>query len=380
MIATDKRIRVLVVDDSTFMRRVVRSIISADPGIEVVGEARDGREAVAQSESLRPDVITMDINMPNVDGLEATEIIMSQNPRPILIVSSESREGTRGTLRALELGAIDFVTKPSGAIDLDMNAVKDELTRKLKMAAKVRVVRTATRPKLKQITLAATKPLGSAVTRIVAAPTAALSADIAQSDERCPIVVLAASTGGPATLMRLIPSFRKDFPAALLLALHMPANFTSQFTEQLAENSLIQVKEAQPGDAVRPGTLYVCPGSHHLRVSPAGQLLLDDGPRISGYRPCADATLETVAAYAGPMAVGVVLTGMGNDAARGVMAVKAAGGHVIAQDEATSVIFGMPQEAIRTGAVDQVLPLDAIGPAIEKRVLYLLGAVKVGAL
>lgn len=368
MTAGDRRIRVLLVDDSAFMRKVMQGIISADPTLQIVGEAGDGREAVELAESLHPDVISMDINMPRVDGLEATEIIMSQNPRPIVIVSSESHDGTRGTLRALQLGAVDFVSKPSSAINLDMNTVREELIRKLKTAAKVRVVRTATRPKSPQ------------AKALLDAPRPGRTATEAPGGERCPLIVLAASTGGPAALMQLIPSLGRNFPAAFVLALHMPPNFTGQFTEQLAEASTIRVKVAEAGEALRPGTLYVCPGSHHLRVSLAGQVQLDDGPRISGYRPCADVTLESAAAWAGPMTIAVVLTGMGNDGSRGIRTVKAAGGYVIAQDEATSMIFGMPQESIRTGAVDEVLPLDAIPAALEKRVLYLRGASRVGAL
>jgi two-component system chemotaxis response regulator CheB len=370
---SDKKIRVLVVDDSAFMRKVMQGIISADPGMQVIGEAGDGREAVALAESLRPDVISMDINMPHLDGLAATEIIMSRNPRPIVIVSSESQEGARGTLRALQLGAVDFVSKPSSAINLDMNSVREELTRKLRTAAKVRVVRTATRPKTAQAVAILEAPRA-------AEKAAAPAANGAAGAERCPLVILAASTGGPAALMRLVPSLRRDFPATMVLALHMPASFTGQFTEQLAEASAIRVKEAAAGEALCPGTLYVCPGSHHLRISAAGNILLDDGPRLAGYRPCADVTLESAAAWAGPMATGVILTGMGNDGARGALAVKEAGGYVIAQDEATSMIFGMPQETIRAGAAHNVLALDAIPAALEKRVLYLRGALKVGAL
>jgi two-component system chemotaxis response regulator CheB len=159
----------------------------------------------------------------------------------------------------------------------------------------------------------------------------------------------------------------------------MPGNFTSQFSTQLAEASQIKVKEAEAGEIIVPGQLYVCPGSHHLRVSPTGRISLDDGPRISGYRPCADLTFESAAEYAGPMTIGVILTGMGNDGSKGVQTVRSVGGHVIAQDESTAVIFGMPQEAIKTGAVDQVLPMEAIYHAIEKRVLYIFGAAKVGA-
>lgn len=382
-----KRIRVLIVDDSAFMRKVLQGIVSADPQLEVCGEARDGRDAVTQNEVLKPDVITMDINMPHMDGLQATEIIMSSNPRPILVVSSESREGAEVTLKSLELGAIDFVAKPSGGIDLDMNSVKEELCRKLKMAAKVRVVRTATRSKVQQEIASSaprSEPAGRTFeqslqeTRSNGSPAPAPTPF--RGSGKFPIVVLAASTGGPATLMKFVPDVPKDFPGAVVLVQHMPGSFTAQFSQQLAEISRIRVKEAEAGEIIVPGQLYVCPGSHHMRISPTGRVSLDDGPRVGGYRPCADLTMESAAEYFGPMTIAVVLTGMGNDGSKGVQAVKSAGGHVIVQDESSAVIFGMPQEAIKTGAVDQTLPVEAIYAAIEKRVLYIFGAAKVGAL
>jgi two-component system chemotaxis response regulator CheB len=378
-----KRIRVLVVDDSAFMRRVLHGIISADPGMEVVGQASDGREAVAMAESLLPDVITMDINMPHMDGLQATEYIMSRNPRPIVVVSSDSREGADSTLRSLELGAIDFVAKPSGAVDLDMNSVREGLLRKLKMASKVRVVRTATRSDLPADTLANSKQelktsSAKAAPRNGASSSAQAASPDSKTNERFPVVVVAASTGGPATLMRFLPRFPKDFPAAIIVVQHMPPTFTAQFSQQLGENSPLRVREAVAGELIQPCTIYICPGSHHLRIAAGGRIALDAGPRIAGYLPCADVTLETAAAYAKTMSIGVVMTGMGNDASQGVRAVKAAGGLVIAQDEGTSVIFGMPAEAIKTGAVDQVLPLEEIFPAIEKCVLKLCAAGRAG--
>jgi len=376
------KIRVLIADDSAFMRKVLHSILLADHGFEIVGEARDGREAVSQTEALRPDVITMDINMPHLDGLQATEQIMSTNPRPIVIVSSESREGAEITLKALELGAIDFVAKPSSGIDLDMSSVRDELVRKLRVAAKVRVVRTAAKTKLGQEVAASaprTEP-GIDPGRLEAPKSNGLPAPPARSNQKFPLIVIAASTGGPATLMKFIPSFPREFPGAVVLVQHMPGSFTSQFSQQLGEISQIRVKEAESEEIVSPGTVYICPGSHHMRISPTGRVTLDDGPRILGYRPCADVTLETAAEYAGPMCTGVILTGMGNDGTRGAQAVKRAGGCVLAQDEATSVIFGMNAEAIRAGAVDQVLPIDNIFAAIEKRILYVHGAARVGAL
>lgn len=367
--STEKKIRVLVVDDSAFMCKVLQEIINSDPQLEVAGVGRDGREAVALAESLRPDVITMDINMPHVDGLQATELIMSQHPRPIVIVSSESREGAASTLRALDLGAIDFVPKPSSGIDLDIRNVREDLTRKLKLAAKVRVVRTATRTRLPapHAPLAPTDRVARAAVRA------------SQNGGKIPMVVIAASTGGPAAVMRVVAALPKDLAAAVFIVLHMPQAFTKQFALQLAEIAPLSVKEAEMNELPQPGVIYVCPGSHHLRLSSTGKISLDPGPRIEGYRPCADVAFESIAVYARALTLGVVLTGMGNDASKGVKAVKAAGGRVFAQDEASSTIFGMPAEAIKTGSVDEVLGLDVIGASIGKCVATLDRLVPAGA-
>ena len=363
--ANQKKFRVLVVDDSPFMCKVLESIFNSDEQLQVVGRARDGREAVSLSDLLKPDVITMDLNMPHMDGLQATAQIMTNSPRPIVVVSSETKEGAASTLKALELGAIDFVAKPGGGIDLDMQTLKDELLRKVRLAAKVRVVRTASR-----MASIPQSPAKSAPASGPSKPAPALPA--ISSDLRFPVVVLAASTGGPATVMRLAPGFTRDFPAAVFLVQHMPASFTSQYAIQLAEFTGIRVKEAEASEAVQPGTLYICPGGQHLRVTPTGRIQLDATTgRIDGYLPNIDVTMESVAAYAGSLGIAVVLTGMGSDGARGARRIKEAGGLVIAQDEATSVIFGMPAEAIKAGVVDQVLGIDDIYPAIEKRVLGL---------
>jgi len=363
MATLGKKIRVLVVDDSNFMRKVLENIYNGDEQMQVVGSAKDGREAVAMAESLKPDVISMDINMPHVDGLQATAEIMTTNPKPIVIVSSESKEGAASTLRALELGAIEFVAKPSSAIDLDMQSVKEELLRKVRMAAKVRVVRTASR-------LASTIQNAGNAKPASAAPAASRPAAGTGLDQRFPVVVLAASTGGPATVMRIAPGFTRDFPAAVILVQHMPATFTTQYAAQLAEFTEIRVKEAEANESIQPGTLYICPGGQHLRVTPTGRFQLDGtSGRINGYLPNIDVTMESVATYAGALGIAGVLTGMGNDGANGAKAIKNAGGLVLAQDEATCVIFGMPAEAIKVGAVDQVLGIDDVYAAIEKRVL-----------
>jgi two-component system chemotaxis response regulator CheB len=361
-----EKIRVLVADDSAFMRKVLVSILDSDGAFEVVGEARDGRETVEKSAKLKPDVITMDINMPHMDGLQATEVIMSTEPRPILIVSSESKDGAAATLRALELGAIDFVAKPTSGIDLDMSSVREELVRKLRIASKVRVIRNLSR----------SAPAKTVQVKDSPAP---VSAPLAYGASM-PVAVLAASTGGPATLMKLMPEFAAGFPGALLIVQHMPGNFTSQFAEQLAAVSRLPVKQAENGEALLAGQVYVCPGDCHLRVAPPGRIVLDDGPRIGGYRPSIDVTLESVATLAGANAVAAILTGMGNDGARGVMAIQENGGLVIAQDESSSVIFGMPAEAIKTGAVGQVLPLEQIAASITRRVAFHRGTARAVAL
>ncbi|HEV7512807.1 MAG TPA: chemotaxis-specific protein-glutamate methyltransferase CheB [Candidatus Acidoferrum sp.] len=372
MVATAlKKIRVLIVDDSAFMRKVLETILVTDENVQVVGHAKDGREAVRLSESLKPDVITMDINMPVMDGLQATAEIMTTNPRPIVVVSSESRQGAASTLRALELGAIEFVAKPSSGIDLDMHSVREDLLRKVRLAAKVRVVRSASR---------VASGIRNADARSSAPPPAPASRPAASSpDQRFPVVVLAASTGGPATVMRLAPGFTRDFPAAVILVQHMPAAFTTQYATQLSEFTGVRVKEAENNETLTPGTFYICPGGQHLRIMPTGRIQLDGSSgRIKGYLPNIDITMESVAAFAGPLSIGVILTGMGNDGSAGASAIKSAGGMVLAQDEATSVIFGMPAEAIKAGAVSQVLGIDDIYPAIEKQVLAIARIAPVG--
>ncbi len=373
MATPNKKIRVLVVEDSPFMCKVLETIFNADAQMQVVGRAKDGREAVMLAESLKPDVITMDLNMPHVDGLQATAEIMTTNPRPIVVVSSESKEGAASTLRALELGAIEFVAKPSRSIDLDMQSVTEELLRKVRMAAKVRVVRTASR-------LASTIQHSNSSKTVVSEPVSRRPAATSGLDQRFPVVVLAASTGGPATVMRLAPGFTRDFPAAVILVQHMPAAFTTQYAAQLGEFTGIQVKEAEANESLQPGTLYICPGGQHLRVTQTGRIQLDGSSgRINGYLPNIDATMESVAAFAGPLSIAAVLTGMGNDGANGAKAIRSAGGLVLAQDEASCVIFGMPSEAIKAGAVDQVLGIDDIYPAIEKRVLGICRPTPAGA-
>jgi two-component system, chemotaxis family, protein-glutamate methylesterase/glutaminase len=382
LMPSGQKLRVLIVDDSAFMCKLLQSMISADPEIEVVGTARDGREGIALSDALCPDVITMDINMPGIDGLQATEVIMSTSPRPIIIVSSESHEGAEPTIRALSLGAIDFIPKPASGSDVDMNALRMDLCSKLKVAARVKLEH-ASQPSALARQLGYgdwTMPIESspAPSRATQAAQPTFAMPPTRSTGRTPVVVLAASTGGPSTLSKLLPMFPSSFPGAVLLVQHVAPAFTEKFSEQLGLVTAMRVKQAEASELLRPGTVHVCPGSHHMRISPTGRILLDDGPRIGGHRPCASVTMETAAIFAGSMTIGVVLTGIGNDGAKGVRAIKAAGGYNIAQDDSSCVMFQMPAEAIATGCVDQVLPLDGIYTAIEKRVATILGAARIG--
>ena len=315
-----KKFRVLIVDDSAFMRKVLETILNSDDQLQVVGQAKDGREAITLAESLKPDVITMDINMPHVDGLQATAQIMTTNPRPIVIVSSESREGAASTLKALELGAIEFVAKPSSGIDLDMQSVKDDLLRKVRMSAKVRVVRTASR-------------LASAIQAFASNSSAVKPASPRHAPpvrtSNCPIGIALScrrsrrlhrrpgdgDASGPRIHARL-PCCRLSRAAHARNLHHAIRGAARRIHQHSRERSRAQ-------RAVQPGTLYICPGAQHLRITPTGRIQLDSVTgRINGYLPNIDVTMETAAAYAGAMTIGVVLTGMGNDGARGAKAIK----------------------------------------------------------
>ncbi len=354
--AIGEKIRVLVADDSAFMRKVLLSILDSDGSFEVVGEARDGREAVEKSAKLKPHVITMDINMPHMDGLQATEIIMSTEPRPILIVSSESKDGASHACARWSWEPSILSPSPAAASIWICPA-----------CARSWCASCALPPRFASCAICCA-PAPAKVAR-VEEPRPEFCCRAVTNGTRLPVAVLAASTGGPATLMKLVPEFAADFPGAMLVVQHMPGALLP-VCRTACGVSQIPVKHAENGEPLRAGHVYVCPGDCHLRVAPPGRIVLDDGPRIAGYRPSIDVTLESVAALAGANAVAAILTGMGNDGARGVMAIQENGGLVLAQDEATSVIFGMPAEAIKTGAVGQVLPLEQIAAAITRRVAF----------
>jgi len=358
-------IRVLVVEDSRFMRGVINTILSRDPEIEVVGSAADGLEAVEAVCALRPDVVTMDVDMPRADGLSAVERIMSERPTPIVMISAYTRRDSSAAIRALELGAVDFVAKPSFTVDLGLEALRDEIVNKVRMASRVRPVRTAHR---------------AAVAALPAVPAA--SNEPPNEDRRqwewTPCVIMAASTGGPAALLALVPRLGADFAAAMLIVQHMPAPYTSAFAGELAGRCAVKVKEAVHGEWLERGVVYVCPGSHHLTLAPAGRIVLHAPPTRDSECPSADLAMMSMARRVGARSVGVILTGMGRDGAAGARAIRRAGGLVIAQDEATSVVFGMPRAAAEAGAVNAVLPLDDIPSMLNGYVDDIVRAAKRG--
>ncbi len=338
------RIRVLVVEDSGFMRGVIRQLLASDPQIEVVGLAADGVEAVAAVASLAPNVVTMDVQMPHADGLAAVARIMAERPTPILMISSHTREGSAATIRALELGAVDFVAKPSPSVAVGLETLRDTVIQKVKMAARVRPIRTAA-------------PADGRALERGSARNARRSPASSRPGRSGPLcAVVAASTGGPAALLSLIPALPRDLPAPVVVVQHMPARYTAQLAREMAARSALSVKEAEDGERLAPGTVYVAPGAQDLTVSASGVVALGPAAHESG-GPSADAAMTSVARHAGPLALGVVLTGMGRDGAAGSAAIRRAGGRVLAQDEASSLVYGMPRAAAEAGGVDVIVPL-----------------------
>jgi two-component system, chemotaxis family, protein-glutamate methylesterase/glutaminase len=345
---------VLVVDDSAFMRRVISDILSSTDEFRVVGTARDGEDALRKVHELDPDLVTMDVEMPGLDGLSALGYIMSETPRPVVMLSAHTTEGGEATLRALDYGAVDFVAKPSGTISLDLDTVSERLLDALRAAAAAN---------LAPIPLRIARPRGTPRRG------GAARRRVRPGDAAPVAVAVAASTGGPRALSELVPQLPASLGAALLVVQHMPARFTRTFAERLDGMAPLRVSEAVDGEPVRAGHVYLAPGDHHMRVVRAGgevRIALDREPTLWGVRPAADPLFRSVSEAFGARAVGVVLTGMGRDGAAGLAAMTAAGAHGIAQDRATPVIFGMPAAA--AAAAHEVLALDAIPAAVEREV------------
>jgi two-component system, chemotaxis family, protein-glutamate methylesterase/glutaminase len=340
-----KKVRVLVVDDSALMRKLIPQMLEAAPSIEVVGTAMDGTFCLKKIEELKPDVVTLDLQMPGMNGIDTLKEIMRRHPLPVIVVSSHSTEGASITVKALGLGAFDFVTKPQDA-QMHMAETARELIGKIKAAAECKVVRPGTF----QIAPAAKLSKGKS-----AAPATKL-------------VAIGISTGGPQALEYLLSQLPPDFPGAIVVVQHMPEGFTEMFSKRLDELCSLQVKEAQSGDLLLAGRVLICPGSRHIKVKRMTMgdiVVLNEEERVNGHRPSADVLFYSAAEEFGSQAVAVIMTGMGDDGAEGLGAVKRAGGVTIAQSEESCVVYGMPKAAIERGYATRVVPLDVLSATLQ---------------
>lgn len=342
------RLRVLVVDDSAYTRRSISEILACSPEVEVVGKASDGEEALRFVDALRPDAITLDLEMPRMDGFTFLRILMSTMPTPVIVISSYSQK--RNVFQALELGAVDFIAKPERVQEADLHEIREELLRKVQVVRGLRLAAVATRPRVSGMVVPAhwSVPIGPP-NRVVA---------------------LASSTGGPTALIELVSGLPQSCRSALLIAQHMPERFTRTFAERLDRRSALRASEAENGDSVLAGTTFVCPGRKCMRLehgAASGELRLritapDPSDR---YVPSADKLFISVARVVGKRAVGVVLTGMGEDGVEGAKAIVAVGGVVVAQSEESAVVYGMPRAVVRAGVATHTLALGEIAGLIR---------------
>ncbi len=345
-------VKVLIVDDSAFMRNAISSMLSSDKDIVIVGTARDGAEALEKIASLKPDVVTMDVEMPKMDGITALKHIMQKNPVPVIMVSSLTSEGAKVTLEALELGAIDFIPKNLSDLSINIVKIKDLLIEKIKQIGKKDTLKLL----LKKQVVTKTPDLSKYVVSRL------------HGERRIGIVTIGTSTGGPGALQQIIPHLPKDFPVPVVVAQHMPPNFTKPFSERLNQLSKIAVKEADEGDMLKPGLVLVAPGRGHMRLKRLRAIEtvvnISEAKDEFIYRPSVDALALSVADLYPGRALGVMLTGMGNDGLKGFSAIKKSGGRIFAQDEKTCVVFGMPKAVVEAGLADKVLSLDEIAGEI----------------
>jgi len=344
----DKIIKVLVVDDSAYNRITITDMLESSPLIKVVGVAMDGEDAIKKAINLRPDIITLDLEMPRMDGFTFLRIMTSRFPTPTIVVSSRSED--QNVFKALELGAVDFIAKPTHHVSKELLKIRDELLFKVGMAGQVSIDRIKT-------TL-----VPAAVNKAPVKKTAPVVCPI-----EFPLVVIGASTGGPPALQTILSMLPPDIPSAIAISQHMPPGFTKTFADRLGKLSQFEVKEAVNGDIVRPGVVLISPGGFNLTFLKKGSSVstrLVPGMETDRYVPSINRMFASASELFGERTVGVVLTGMGNDGKEGIMHIKNAGGKTIAESEDTSVIFGMPKEAISTGMVDMVLPLQGIADGI----------------
>jgi len=353
-------IRVLIVDDSAFMRRVIRQMLEDSREVEVVGAARDGAEGVEMALSLKPDVITMDVEMPRLNGLEATERIMEQLPTPIIMVSSLTVEGAKATFEALDKGAADFISKNLTTSALDLMKIQSELVSKIKAVAKRKHYFSSLRA-------------GSTAARPSGAQRASATAVVTPqkksfATQKMAFVAIGASTGGPRALQHVLSKLPGSLGASFLVAVHMPRAFTGAFAERLNDLCDLTVKEAENGEKVIPGQILLSPGGSQTRIKRKGLMdffvHIDDEPKSALYRPSVDVSMASVAECYPGRSMGVILTGMGHDGREGMRLIKEKGGKTLAQNEETCTVYGMPKAVIDAGLADKVAPLELIAAEI----------------
>lgn len=344
-------IKVLVVDDSAFMRKAITSMISSDPGLTVVGTARDGIEAIEQVLKLKPDVVTLDVEMPRMSGLETLRVLMEKAPLPVLMLSSLTTEGAKETLKALELGALDFIAKHLDDLSLNILKIEQELVAKVKAVARKKVSR------FKPVTVHHAAPV-IPVSRLYSGKVSA--------------VAIGVSTGGPKALQDVLPLFPKDFPVPLLIVQHMPKGFTGPFAERLNQLSNMEIKEAEHGELVKAGVGYIAPGGLHMRAVKKRvtevSIELSEQPANLLHRPSVDVMMLSVAQIYSGRCLGAIMTGMGSDGLEGMKAIKKSGGKTIAQDEESCIVYGMPKAVVDEGLADKVVPLSSLAGEIVNMV------------
>ncbi len=354
-------IHVVVVDDSAFMRKAISTMLDKDPDIQVVAVGKNGEEGLELIRKHNPDVVTLDIEMPRMDGLTALRHIMMEMPRPVLMVSSLTTEGAESTLKAMELGAVDFIPKQLSKVSLDIIKIENDLRAKVKLIAK----RKLRPPLLGRRPTSRLPHASSATSRETAAPKKLVTRTSGRVIRDA--VAIGVSTGGPPAVQKVLSALPVDFPAGILIAQHMPAAFTGPFAKRLDGVCAVHVKEAEHGERFTPGTVYIAPGGKHLRlVQRASRLDIDvsEEPKDALYKPSANVLMESVATAVGRRALGVILTGMGNDGMEGVGILKSKGGKAIAQNDASCVVYGMPKAIVDAGYADEIHDIDDISDAI----------------
>ena len=341
------KVRVLVVDDSAFARSTISKAISSDPQMEVVGTARDGAEALEMVHNLKPQVVTLDVSMPRMDGLAALGRIMAECPTPVVMLSALTGENTEATIKALELGAVDFFLKSSPVNPTGNNGMASGLIDKVKIAARVSPLKLRARARSSRSHIPP---------RTMGRP----------SRVKQKVLVIGSSTGGPRALAELIPQLPADIHASILLVQHMPAGFTHSLAKRLDQFSQIRVKEAERGDRLEKTKALLAPGGYHMVVGRSGEISLNQEELVWGVRPAVDVTMESVVKVYGKSSVGVVLTGMGTDGTTGTGLIKRAGGKVAVEHESTCAIYGMPRSVVEAGNTDKIVPLDKMADEIVR--------------